>query len=192
MSAPTTIYLLRHAQSEPDRTQPEHGWPLSARGVEQARGLVAALADVPLDRFVSSPFRRAIDTIAPVAAARGAPVAIEADLRERTLTMGHAENWDALLRASWADFSLAHPGGESGLACQARVASCLAQLAARHAGERLLVASHGNAIALFLNSIDPSVGYAEWRAMRNPDLFRILWRPNAFTWDRAFAVLLAR
>jgi len=192
MSAPTTIYLLRHAQSEPDRTQPEHGWPLSARGAEQARRLVAALAHLPLDRFVSSPYRRAIDTIAPIAGARGASIAIEADLRERTLTTGHAENWDAMLRASWADFALAHPGGESGLACQARVASCLARLAARHAGERLLVASHGNAIALFLNAIDGSVGYAEWRAMRNPDLFRIEWKPSAFSWDRAFAVPLAR
>ena len=192
MTEPTTIYLLRHAQSEPDRTQPEHGWPLSLRGAEQARRLVDALADLPVDRFVSSPYRRAIDTIAPIAAARGAPIAIETDLRERALTSGHAENWDAMLRASWADFALAHPGGESGLACQARVASCLARLADRHAGERLLVASHGNAIALFLNAIDRTVGYAEWRAMRNPDLFRIVRQSNAFTWDRGFDARLSR
>jgi len=188
----TTIYLLRHAQSRPDRTQPEPDWPLSERGAEQAARLVAALADVPLDRFVSSPYRRAIDTIAPIATARGGTVAIEPDLRERALTTAHADDWEGLLRASWADFSLAHPGGESGLACQARVAACLARLAAAHRGERLLVASHGNAIALFLNTVDPTVGHAQWRAMRNPDLFRIRWRERAFAWDKSFAPALER
>jgi broad specificity phosphatase PhoE len=59
---------------------------------------------------------------------------------------------------------------------------CLAQLAADHRGQTLLVCSHGNAIALYLNSIDSTFGFAAWAAMRNPDLFRITYDAGKPLW----------
>jgi len=67
-----TIYLLRHARAG-DRS----AWrgddrlrPLSARGHLQAIGLLDLLADAPLDRLLSSPYVRCMETVVPLSAAR--------------------------------------------------------------------------------------------------------------------------
>ena len=54
----------------------------------------------------------------------------------------------------------------------------------------LLVSSHGNAIALFLNYLQPSFGYDDWAAMKNPDLFRIEASAGKFAWDRSWRPLV--
>jgi 2,3-bisphosphoglycerate-dependent phosphoglycerate mutase len=182
----TTIYLIRHAQSAPDRTVEEAQWPLSPLGQEQARRLVAQLDDLAIDSFVASPFRRAIDTLAPTATAAGKAITIEHALRERRLTGAFVADWEQLINASWADLSLAHPGGESGHACQQRVVACLTEIAQRHVSERIAVCSHGNAITLFLNSLDATIGQTEWRRMRNPDIFRVDVLDGGWCWDRTF------
>ena len=68
-----SILLVRHADAES-----RQGWhdddrlrPLSAKGVGQAEGLVALLADHRIDTIVSSPAVRCTATVVPLAAARG-------------------------------------------------------------------------------------------------------------------------
>ena len=67
------VLLIRHARAG-ERAQ----WqgddklrPLDARGREQALRLVAALAGLPIERVVSSPALRCVQTVEPLAAARG-------------------------------------------------------------------------------------------------------------------------
>jgi 2,3-bisphosphoglycerate-dependent phosphoglycerate mutase len=182
----TTLYLVRHAESAPDRRLPEDAWPLSARGHAQAHALVERFAGAGIAAFVSSPYRRAVDTLAPLAAANDRAIALEPDLRERRLTGGFADDWETLLRQSWRDFALAHPGGESGLACQQRVACALHAIATRHRDATVGVCSHGNAIALFLNLLDRRIGEADWRAMRTPHVFLIAHGDAGFRWIRDF------
>lgn len=186
MTQATTLYLLRHAESAPSRHLPERDWPLSARGARQADALVRQLAGLHVDHVVASPYRRAIDTVAPVARAAGRGVHVEHDLHERILTEGYSDDWAGLIRASWDDWSLAHPGGESGFDCQRRVTDCLRRIAAGCGGARVLACSHGNAIALFLNTLDRRVGRGLWRRMRTPDLFRIDCAPGGWRWNRRF------
>ena len=68
-----TIYLNRHAKAgvrdawvEDDRLR-----PLSVRGHTQARELVDQLADATFERILSSPFVRCMETVVPIAGARG-------------------------------------------------------------------------------------------------------------------------
>lgn len=79
------------------------------------------------------------------------------------------------------DFALRD--GESNNACRARMVGAIGELVDRHSGGILAVGSHGNAIALFLHSLDPAFGMADWRAMRNPDLYRIVYEGARATWD---------
>jgi broad specificity phosphatase PhoE len=52
-------------------------------------------------------------------------------------------------------------------------------------GKTLVFSSHGNAIALFLNVLDPKVGFEEWKGLRNPDIIRVEWRDGEFgEWER--------
>ncbi len=71
-----TLYLVRHAKAgdrnvwiDDDRLR-----PLSGRGQRQAHLLVDLLADARFDRILSSPFVRCMQTVVPIAGARGLPV----------------------------------------------------------------------------------------------------------------------
>lgn len=186
MDRRTTIYLVRHAESAPSPQVPEPDWPLSARGVAQAEALVPVLRGLGARAIYASPYCRAIATVEPFAAALGLTVSAVDALRERSLGgLFPDADLPAIFQRCWAEPAFAPPGGESNAACAQRVAAALAELAARHAGEAIVVASHGNALALFLGTIDASIGIAYWRAMRNPDLFCVVYDGDRPTWNGA-------
>mmetsp|Transcript_18659 Transcript_18659/g.57381 ORF Transcript_18659/g.57381 Transcript_18659/m.57381 type:complete len:184 (+) Transcript_18659:46-597(+) len=172
---PCRILLVRHAQSAPDRSVPEPQWPLSSAGHAQATELCGELCCDNIARLVASPFDRAIATLQPLADKLGLPIDVDDALRERQLAAGLIDNWLDELERSWADFDRTLPGGESARACQARVADAMTRIASAAPGTTIAVCSHGNAIALFLNSIDPTFGFGDWREMRNPHVFRLTY-----------------
>jgi 8-oxo-(d)GTP phosphatase len=68
-----TILLIRHA-SAGERSEWEGDdrlRPLDDRGRRQAAALVELLAGYELDRLISSPYDRCVQTVEPLAAARG-------------------------------------------------------------------------------------------------------------------------
>jgi 8-oxo-dGTP diphosphatase len=67
----TAVYLIRHAKagSRLKWTKPDHLRPLTKAGRRQAEGLVA-LIEQPLERLVSSPYVRCVQTLEPLAEAR--------------------------------------------------------------------------------------------------------------------------
>jgi broad specificity phosphatase PhoE len=74
-----TLYLVRHANAgargkwlADDRSR-----PLTPQGRYQAADLVEVLGQLDITRILSSPFRRCIETVAPLGAALG--IAIEID-----------------------------------------------------------------------------------------------------------------
>jgi 8-oxo-dGTP diphosphatase len=78
------IYLVRHAKagSRADWTKDDHLRPLSDGGKEQAERLVAMLEGSPIERLVSSPHVRCVQTLKPLASARGLTVEESDDLAE--------------------------------------------------------------------------------------------------------------
>lgn len=71
-----TLLLVRHADAG-DRaawTGDDLARPLSAKGRQQSEALASLHAERHLDVILSSPARRCIDTVAPMAEARGLPV----------------------------------------------------------------------------------------------------------------------
>jgi len=189
MTTATTIYLVRHAESLPSADVPEPEWPLSPRGQQQAQALVAVMEALAIDTIYSSPYPRALHTLTPLASALGKQIIVEPALHERVLSRRNLgdEFWPVIDRY-WADADFALPDGESNRACARRMMQAIDRLAARHRGETIALASHGNALALYLGTIDPGFGYEQWRAMRNPDLFRIAYEGERATWDRVRVV----
>ena len=181
------VLLIRHAESQPDPKLPESERPLSPPGHLQAEGLVRPLEEHGVEVLYSSPFRRAIDTIKPFARAAGLPISIKTSLRERKLTSGFHPGWKQLIRKAWDDLEFKLPGGESGRECQARMRARVDSLAVQNPGRTIVVASHGNAIALYLNSLDNTFGWEAWAAMKNPDVFCVEYRSvGCPVWDPAF------
>jgi phosphohistidine phosphatase SixA len=72
----STVLLVRHAEAG-DRERWEgddRERPLSRAGRRQSERLVEALRDQPVRRILSSPYVRCVETVEPLAAARGLPV----------------------------------------------------------------------------------------------------------------------
>jgi 2,3-bisphosphoglycerate-dependent phosphoglycerate mutase len=165
------LYLLRHAESTVSPEVPESDWPLSETGTKQAQALVDRFANCRIDAVYSSPYRRSVATVRPLAADRDLSIRTDARLRERELMDQWLDDHRQALQRVWNDFSLTLPGGESSAACQRRVGEALDDLRSQHDDERVFVSSHGNAIGLYLNRLDSSFGFEDWKEMGNPDLF---------------------
>jgi 8-oxo-dGTP diphosphatase len=71
-----TLLLVRHAVAlrRSDWKQPDHLRPLTPRGYAQAEALPELLAARPVDRVLSSPFLRCVETVTPLAARLALPV----------------------------------------------------------------------------------------------------------------------
>jgi broad specificity phosphatase PhoE len=137
-----TILLTRHGHTT--RSEPEQYLgqsipaSLTERGLRDAKALAERLADVPIDRVISSPLGRAVETSQVVTAGR--PLEIETDARFTELDYGVWEGMfleDILLQFPGefdlynADPSTHHVGGgENGTQVAERVRPLMAELLA--------------------------------------------------------------
>jgi 2,3-bisphosphoglycerate-dependent phosphoglycerate mutase len=162
------LLLIRHCQGSGQ--SPEA--PLTEAGLRQAERLAEFLQELEVDLIVSSPYRRALETIAPLARQRNLPVRQERRLRERELAAGPLPNWLEHIERSFTDPDYRHPTGESGRAAQERGWAALDDILAGDCSLPAVV-THGNLLALVLRRVDPSIGVEFWRGLTNPDVFRL-------------------
>lgn len=163
------LYLIRHAHAD---WQPSDDRPLSAQGLRQAQRVDRVLEAVRPEVIYSSPARRAMQTVQPIAERRGLAIRLEPDLRERELSSEPVGHFDDAVRATWSSFDFAYPGGETNRAAQERALAVLRRLARSHT-EPVIVGTHGNLLALVLAAVDASLGFDFWHALSFPDIFRL-------------------
>ena len=159
----STFYLVRHAHAE---WTPDENRPLSGRGRADAEQVADVLGGVPITAVYASPARRARETIAPLAVRLGLPIQIVPDLRERALCHG-------AVKATWSNPSFAHPGGESNAVAQRRGVAVVHRLQERHPDKHVVLATHGNLLALVLQRFDARVDFAFWRSLTMPDVYAL-------------------
>jgi 2,3-bisphosphoglycerate-dependent phosphoglycerate mutase len=164
------LYLVRHAHSV---YTPDEMRELSPSGHAAARRVAELLAGSGVSRIVSSPYTRAIQTVRPLAERLGISIEIDADLRERLLCTEVLDDFHGPLENVWRDFEFAYPGGESSAAAQTRVRKAIERILEHSEGHSVAVASHGNALALFLRTLDASVDFDFWMQMSTPDVYEV-------------------
>lgn len=153
------ICLVRHGETAwnaEGRVQGQVDAPLNELGVAQARALERALASERFDAVYSSDLSRARDTAEPLARQLGLPVRLDAALRERHYGMFETLTYAEVKQrfpADYARFAAREPdydfvSGESLRNFFARSIACVAALAARHAGESILVVTHGGVLEM--------------------------------------------
>ena len=146
------------------------------------------LASQPIVAVYTSPSRRSIETIEPLAQRLGLRPAVVADLRERELPAVPPDEFEALVRQAWRLPGEAPGGGESNVRAQARGLAVVQALVARHAGMHVVLATHGNLLALMLNGLDPRFTYESWRGLSFPDIYKLVFAGKEFSraervWD---------
>jgi len=77
-----SLLLIRHAfAGDPDQWEGDDRLrPLDERGRRQAAALPDVLSELELDRIVSSPYVRCVQTVEPLAQARGVPIELDEQL----------------------------------------------------------------------------------------------------------------
>jgi broad specificity phosphatase PhoE len=130
------LILTRHGQAAADDVMlgGQVDPPLMPAGREEAEALAGRLTGVRIDRIISSPMLRALETAQTIAAGR--PIEVDERLREcdygrwEGLTSEEVDAHDPELRTRWEhDPAVTHsPGGESGDDVAARVLSFLVDL----------------------------------------------------------------
>ena len=173
---PLDVILVRHAEpvapGTPDVRDDDR--PLTDAGAAAAAELAAELDDYEVSAIYCSPYARARETIAPLAARRNLPVQVLDDLRERRLSTRPHDDWRTSLERAWTDADFSLPGGETGRVAQRRAIATLDLLRSRHPdGGRLVISSHGNLISLILQALEPDVGFDFHMAMPTPALYRL-------------------
>ncbi len=83
-AVPPPLLVVRHASAgDQDEWEGDDARrPLDERGEEQANALVEKLAGFPVERILSSPYDRCVQTVEPLARARGLEVETSKDLAE--------------------------------------------------------------------------------------------------------------
>lgn len=147
--------------------------PLSASGEAAARRLADELSGLALAAVYSSPYRRSLETVAPLADRAGLPVHELSGLRERTLGSFGSASFEEAVARTWADFDFRHAGGESNREAQQRGVSAIRSIANRHPDGLVVAGTHGNLLALVLNAFDSNVGFEFWRTLEFPDVLRL-------------------
>ncbi len=164
------ILLARHGETKwnvEGRYQGQVDTDLSDRGREQGHRLAEALREIPLDRVLAGPLKRAYETAEFCAELHGLPVAAD----ERLTEIAHG-TWegrfsddiaetDGDLLAAWrnAPQTVTMPEGESLEDVRVRVRAAFDEYAAKYDGETLLIVAHdavNKAIIIDLLGMDMS------------------------------------
>lgn len=177
------VYLVRHCAAAQKGAGPQADAPLTPAGAAAAvalAGFLAAQQGPPIRSLVSSPYRRALDTAAPLAALLGLTVEPDARLSEQVLGDPVSADWRAWRAPAWATADVLYPAGEAGRTALGAALAAVADLAAfarggARATEPLaaVAVSHGNLLAWLLLQLDPRVGFAEGLRPTTPDVYRL-------------------
>jgi len=161
----TTVYFVRHAQAD-NTIRDGRTRPLTEKGLIDRHLVTEFLQDKRIGAVLSSPFKRAIDTVAPFAEQSGLSIETIEDFRERESDT----DWDrstyfAFMERQWSDFSYTLSDGECLAKVQARNIAALQQVLARHKNKSIVIGTHGTALSTIINYYDKTYGFEDFMAM---------------------------
>ena len=162
------VFIVRHCKAEGQVADA----PLTGQGIQQALELAEFLSDKGIDHIVSSPYRRACDTIKPLANLIGVEVVMDERLTERILSGRNEPAWREMLRRTYDDLDMCYEGGESSRTAMHRAVRVVEEIQ-QSSSQNAVIVSHGNLISLLLKHYDNRIGFREWEGLSNPDVYRL-------------------
>ena len=192
---PTRILAIRHGETAwnvDTRLQGHLDIPLNETGLLQAQHLARALAESEaMDAVYASDLSRALTTAQAIAEVAGQTVTTHMGLRERhfgafqgrtyneieTELPDHAWHW----RKRTPDWT-PPGGGESLVALRDRVVATVNDIAARHAGQNIVLVAHGGVLDILYRAATRLELQAPrtWQ-LTNTAVNRLLWTPEGLS-----------
>lgn len=170
----TRILLLRHAESV--YSSDDRDRSLSESGEHAARELVESFKDIfRPERIYSSPYRRAMDTVKPLAKAWDRKIELDERLRERKSTETPVDDFTAFAKKQWLDHRFALLGCESLNDVAKRGKEMMMEVEVENRGKTILLSTHGTWMGAVMHVFDPSFDYSAWKKLKMPDLWEIIF-----------------
>ncbi len=176
----TNIYFVRHAEPNYDNHN-DLERELSPRGMADRELVTRFFSDKHIDIVVSSPYKRAINTVKPFAELRGLPIEIIEDLRERRVDTCWIEDFSEFAKRQWEDFDYKLSDGECLREVQDRNIRVLKSILQKYSGKNIVVGSHGTALSTVINYFDHSFAYDGFQKIKNrmPWIVEFVFDENA-------------
>ncbi|WP_454190728.1 histidine phosphatase family protein [Paenibacillus sp. Marseille-Q7038] len=175
----THIYMVRHAESIHIHGE-ERSRGLTEKGLGYAKYVADVFADLQIDAVVSSPYKRAVQTVQYVADQKKLPIKEYENLRERSIIGNeYEEKWEVILQAiekSFDDKDYSLHGGESTKQAQERSIPTLELLLEQYAGKHVIMGTHGNMMTIMMNYYDSNYGFHFWKQTTMPDIYYLIFR----------------
>ena len=161
----TELYFIRHCEPNYENHDDLTREP-SPKGQADTGLVTGYLRDKNISAVLSSPFKRAVDTVAPFAREAVLPVITMEDLRERRIDSGWIEDFEGFARRQWADFSYKLSDGDALGEVQARMEAALEKILTDYEDGRVAIGSHGTALSVLVHSLRPGFGYEGFSRIR--------------------------
>lgn len=157
----TTIYFVRHA--EPNyQNHEDAARELSEKGLRDRQLVTIFFRNIHIDEILSSPYKRAMDTVAHLAQTRDVSINVNDDFRERKIGNGWIDDFNGFCRRQWDNFEYKYPDGESLYEVQKRNISALMEALNQFQDKTLVIGSHGTALSTIIQYYDRSFGYKDF------------------------------
>ncbi|WP_027964137.1 histidine phosphatase family protein [Halalkalibacillus halophilus] len=163
-----TIYIVRHCEATGQDPEAE----LTEQGADQANELVKFFEIYTVDRIISSPYIRAIQSIKPLSEALNVNVEVDNRLAERALSSNDLPDWKEKLEATFDDLDLKFEGGESNREALTRGREVIEEAFENDVDGTVLV-SHGGIISILLSHYGEEFGFLGFESLTNPDVYAL-------------------
>ena len=160
----TTIYFVRHAE-------PDHNWiedrtrPLSEEGIKDLNKILEFFLEKQIHLFFSSPYKRSLDTIRPIAEYFGKGIKIDERFRERKA--GESSNNREMFKKRWKDLNFHEKGGESIKEVQIRNIEALHEILVENQDKTIVIGTHGTALSSIINYYVPEFNITDFLRIIN-------------------------
>lgn len=161
----TTVYFVRHA--EPNHAnRDDRSRELTEKGLRDTALVTEFFTGIGIDYFFSSPYKRAVDTIADLALSREMQIETVEDFRERKVDSVWIEDFHSFSKAQWADFDHKLSDGECLREVQDRNIAALTQVLQAYSNQTVVIGGHGTALSTVINYYDKGFDFEDFERIR--------------------------
>lgn len=165
----TKVYFIRHAESD---TSVRDGRirPLTNKGLTKRILVTEFLRDKNIEAVLSSPFKRAVDTVSDFAEKNDFKIKIVEDFREQKSSSDMRRDnpaFRSFLERQWTDFTYTFSDGECLQEVQERNISALNSVLTEYKDKNIAIGTHATALSVIINYYDDTYGFKNFEEMED-------------------------
>ncbi len=149
----TNLYFIRHAKSD-ERIRDDENRPLTESGLLAAQKISRWFEDIQIDKIISSPYKRVLQTLEPISKKLMIEIETEYDLRERKNSKWFEDKNEHIdyLRKIWTDQNYKIENEESIYELKKRNMAVINRIIKTHNDMNIVIGTHGMAMCSILNN----------------------------------------